>query len=148
MNEQENWGEKWKDSTDAARWLEFADVEKQVFLVNWGDQYGQVMCTITKDSEGTVSATELIAGSLPEPSYRIEETTLVIPISKATVDWHDDAGPCSAEPSVRDGKLLAKSEEWACEEQRENGCYITSLREIDDDDDIDGSDGWSVYAFK
>jgi len=114
--------------------------------VNWQDEFGEVLCRIHADCEGVATATELISGTLDSASYALEANTDVRPIFSATVDWHDDAGPCFAELSIQDFKLLAKSTEWASEEDRQNGCFITSISEIEGE--IDEDSGWSIYGFK
>ena len=141
------WESSWGATRNPMRWLHFPGLSSQVFLVDWGDEFRSIMCTIHADSTGVPTATELIPGTLDTPSYALEETTLVRPISSATVDFHDDAGPCKAALSVLDCKLLAKSLEWEDGEFREGGCFIEELREIEDDDEEE-SGGWTVYDFK
>jgi hypothetical protein len=62
------------------------------------------------------------------------------------VDFHDDEGPCLASLSAQDDKLLAKSDEWAIEDDRENGFFIIPISDIEGDSEE--GDGWSVYGYK
>jgi hypothetical protein len=140
------WDDKWGESSDVNRWLDFPELETQVFLVDWKDEFGEVLCSINPDAEGISTATELLPGTLAVPSYALEAYTDVRPVSSATVNFNDEAGPCLAALSVQDHKLLAKSAEWASADDRENGCFISSISDFEGDSEE--GDSWSMYSFK